>query len=209
MLIAQDVPDGSQIADCYQPLDLPSCLQLSALGFGGVVRYIDNLTLREIEWITDHGKLGLMLIRTCRKEGWKPTRLEGVADGQSIAAASSRLGLPKGVSAWIDDEGPGGVAEDEIAYLNAAYDELVRYCLPGIYVGAGTHLSSNELYHRLKMTRYWHSGSFVPDVETRSYCIRQEPPLNRVLPGMPERLFDVSTAKADNLSGRCVWAVAA
>lgn len=209
MLVAQQVPVGARILDCYQPLDLPSCLQASALGFTGAVRYIDNLTLREIEWITDHGRMGLMLVRTCRAGGWFPTSLAGIADGQSIASAASRFGLPKGISCWIDDEEPGGTAADEIAYLNSAFRELAGYCLPGIYVGAGTHLDADQLYRSLICTRYWHSGSQVPDVATRGYCMHQTPPLNRVLEGMPERLFDVSVANGDSLNGRAVWAIAA
>ena len=33
-LIAAEVPDGSLLVDCFQALDLPSCLQLAALGYG-------------------------------------------------------------------------------------------------------------------------------------------------------------------------------
>lgn len=209
MLIAQDVPPGTRVLDTYQPMDLASCLQASALGYGAMVRYIDNLTLREVEWITIDGKMGLMLIRTCRKAGWMPTQLIGTADGQSIAAAAARLGLPKGVSGFLDDEEPGGTAEDEIAYLNAGTDAINTYCLAGGYIGSDTRMSSDQLYHRLRMTRYWKAGSNEPPVAIRGYAMYQEPPLNRILAGMPERLFDVSVANGDALGGRCVMAVAA
>jgi hypothetical protein len=206
MLIASPVPDRALIIDCYQPLDVASCLQLAALGYHSCIRYVDNLTPQEVDWITD-AKMGLMLIRTCRRGGWIPTALSGTSDGQSIAHASAVLGLPKGVTGIIDDEGPGGADTDEIAYCNAAYEALATYCSPELYVGAGTHLSSAQLYHDLRFTGYFHSGSVVPWVEVRGYNLIQDPPLNRELPGLPGRVFDVSQAQADALGSRCVCAI--
>ncbi len=207
MLVAQETPDGSLVVDCYQPLDLAACLQLAALGMKGVARYIDNLTSREIEWIVDHGHMGLMLVKACRKGGWVPTPLEGTADGQAIAHAAAVLGFPRGVSAWIDLEGSGGTAESEAAYANTAFAEM-GYTLGGIYVGAGCHLDGFALYHDLTCSRYWKSGSNVPTPVERGFCLVQESPLDRELPGLPGRRFDVSRANADRLGGRLVMAVA-
>jgi hypothetical protein len=208
MLIASPVPDGSLLVDTYEPLDLASCLQLSALGYHGCIRYIDNLTPQEVDWITLDGKMGLMLIRSCRRAGWIGTAMMGTSDGQQIAHAAAVLGLPKGVSGFIDDEGAGGNDSDELSYLNAASESLSSYCLAGLYVGEGTHLSSAQLYHDLKFTRYFRSASDVPWVEVRGYCLVQEPPLDRTLSGLPDRTFDVSKASADALGGQLSWAIA-
>lgn len=209
MLVAQEVPDGSLVVDCYQPLNLAACLQLAALGMRACLRYIDNLTAREAEWITEDAKMGLLFVRSCRAGGWLPTAIMGTSDGQQIAHAIAVLGCPKGVSGIIDHEGPGGSVVDEALYLNAAYEALAGYCLPAVYVGAGTRLTADQLWHSLKMTRYMKSGSNVPDVAVRGYCVVQEPPLDRELPGLPNRKFDVSRANADRLGGRLVMAVAA
>jgi hypothetical protein len=206
-LIAAEVPDGALLVDCFQALDLPSCLQLSALGYKGVVRYVDNLTAREVEWIAEDAHMGLMLVKTCRRGGWTPTVLEGTADGQALSHAAAVLGLPKGVSAWIDLEGSDGTADAEAAYCNAAFAEM-SYCLAGIYVGAGCHMDAFDLYHNLTCSRYWKSGSNVPTPADRGYCLKQVPPLDRVLEGLPGRVFDVDIAWADAKSGRATWAIA-
>jgi hypothetical protein len=208
MLVAQEVPDGAMVVDCYQPLDLGSCLQLAAIGAKACLRYTDSTTQREVEWITEDAHMGILFVRTCRKGGWLPTAIMGTSDGQQIARAVATFGCPKGITGIVDHEGPGGTAQDEILYLNAAYDALVSYCLPCVYVGAGTRLTSFQLRHSLKMTRYMKSGSNVPDVDDRGYCMVQEAPLDRELPGLPGRKFDVSHAKADRLGGRLVMAVA-
>jgi hypothetical protein len=207
MLVAQEVPDGALVVDCFQPLDLASCLQLAALGMKACLRYTDSLTSREIEWITEDAHMGLMLVKACRKGGWVPTPLAGTSDGHAISHAAARLGLPKGVSAWIDLEGSGGTADSEAVYANAAFAEM-GYALGGIYVGAGCHMDAFALYHDLTCSRYWKSGSNVPTPADRGFCLVQEPPLDRELPGLPGRLFDVSRATADAKGGRAVMAAA-
>jgi hypothetical protein len=45
--------------------------------------------------------------------------------------------------------------------------------LPGLYVGANCRLTGEQLYHDLKISCYWKSGSNVPSIPVRGYCMVQ------------------------------------
>ena len=64
-------------------------------------------------------------------------------------------------------------------------DTVLKYCnawfravsdagyVPGIYVGANAGLTGDELYWQLRTKHYWKSGSGVPDIPQRGYCMVQ------------------------------------
>lgn len=87
-------------------------------------------------------------------------------DGPTTVAACKALGLPAGVTVWLDLEGKGllsylsTVLSDKInawadAVRAAGYD-------PGLYIGSPQPLTGDELY-ALRVDRYWKAPSRVID----------------------------------------------
>jgi hypothetical protein len=90
-----------------------------------------------------------------------PSAALGNEDGQNAIANARTYDFPAGVTVWCDSEGQAGGAAATIEYVNAwaaavkagGYD-------PGLYVGSGTPLDSQQLY-ALDVDRYWKSFSQV------------------------------------------------
>jgi hypothetical protein len=84
-------------------------------------------------------------------------------------------------SVWLDLEGiaAGTPANAVISYCNAWFKEVESAgYTTGVYVGANSILSADELYLSLKTTHYWKSGSDVPVIPHRGYCMVQH-----IIPG--------------------------
>jgi L,D-transpeptidase catalytic domain/Rv2525c-like, glycoside hydrolase-like domain len=84
--------------------------------------------------------------------------------------------LPDKASVWLDLEGVDGAASADlvVAYCNAWFKEVeTAGYTTGVYVGANSRLSGEDLYLRLKTKHYWKSGSNVPDIPHRGYCMVQ------------------------------------
>jgi hypothetical protein len=112
--------------------------------------------------------------------GHRPTR-SGVEYGGNAAAHARAVGLPEKSSVWLDLEGiaAGTPANAIISYCNAWFKEVeTAGYTTGVYVGANSILSADELYLSLKTTHYWKSGSDVPDIPHRGYCMVQH-----IIPG--------------------------
>jgi len=75
---------------------------------------------------------------------------------------------------------------------------------PGLYVGAGVPLSSDELFHRLPFECYARSCSDVPNVARRGYRLLQLPPCDRTIDGMR---VDVDVVCADFFGQWVTWAL--
>jgi hypothetical protein len=159
--------------------------RLFASGFGFAVRYVSrtypqsaaDLSLAEATNILDAG-LGLMAVQHCDRQGWSPGAALGNAYGLAAAENATDVGLPRGVTIWLDLEGPlpSSPAEDVVAFINAwaAQVSAPGYSyVPGLYVGFDDILTSEQLYWRLRLKTYWSSASAVPDVSHRGYCMRQ------------------------------------
>lgn len=84
------------------------------------------------------------------------------------------LGIPEGVTVFLDVEGHGLDPFALIGHINswAAMLQATGY-EAGLYIGAGCDVLSDVQLYALKVTRYWHSVSRVPDPKTRGCCIRQ------------------------------------
>jgi hypothetical protein len=156
---------------------------LAAAGFVFAVRYLSrttpqnpgDLSAGETQAILAAG-LALMAVQHCPRPGWVPGAALGAQYGQAAAANAQQAGLPNGVSLWLDLEGVAAYARADgtIAYVNAWSGTVAAAgYLPGLYVGANQPLSGDELYWRLKPTRYWRSASTVPDIPYRGYCMAQ------------------------------------
>jgi hypothetical protein len=156
---------------------------LAGTGFQFAIRYLSRITPQnngdlsaaEISAITGAG-LALMAVQHVARPGWAPTIALGGAYGYVAATNAAAIGLPPGMTLWLDLEGvaPYASRADTIAYCNtwagavaaAGYD-------PGVYVGANQPLTGDDLYWRLRLARYWKSASRVPDIPYRGYCMAQ------------------------------------
>src|SRR5205085_2113160 len=120
-------------------------------------------------------------------ESWVPTPAKGTEYGANAAAHAKAVNLPAGTAVFVDLEGvsPSVSPADIIAYCNNWHAEvLAAGYTPGIYVGANCGLSSDQLYHQLKMKYYWKSGSNVPPIPHRGYCMVQTIIQNDVVEGI-------------------------
>jgi hypothetical protein len=88
----------------------------------------------------------------------------------------AELGIPSGATVWLDIERAAAALEPTTIKTKinawAAHVQVAGF-EAGLYVGAGTPLDAQALYSALRVTRYWHSLSDVPNVATRGYCARQ------------------------------------
>src|SRR5205085_20431 len=109
-------------------------------------------------------------------ESWVPTPAKGTEYGANAAAHAKAVNLPAGTAVFVDLEGvsPSVSPAVIIAYCNNWHEKVqAAGYAPGIYVGANCGLSSDQLYHQLKMKYYWKSGSTVPPIPFRGYCMVQ------------------------------------
>jgi len=122
--------------------------------------------------------LALMPVQHTRAAGWYPERSLGQEDGREAASFADAIGFPAGVSLWCDLEGVNTAAhaQEVIADCRGWY-EAVRAggYSPGLYVGAGTLLSGQQLFE-LPFHHYWRSSSRVPNIASRGYQLVQLSP---------------------------------
>jgi hypothetical protein len=117
------------------------------------------------------------------------------------------VGLPEGMNIWLDLEGIAEVASsfDVIASCNAWFAEVsAAGYVPGLYVGANAILDGEELYYALSVEHYWRSGSEVPDVEVRGYCMVETIDDAYEIDGCA---YDQDITQADNLGNTPMWLI--
>jgi hypothetical protein len=172
---------GSQGFDTDTVVTTATAHALYATGFRFGIRYISrtvpqhtgDLSTSEAMTILSAG-LALMPVQHCDRQGWSPSAILGTAYGIGAAGNAAEIGFPVGVNIWLDLEGPliSAAPEQVIAFVNAWSDAVaVGGFVPGLYVGFDELLTSDQLYHRLKLRHYWRSASQVPDVSLRGYQI--------------------------------------
>ena len=153
---------GWRGVDTTQVLTLADCQDLKASGVDYVERYLASLTGQEILNIFAANLL-LGLVSYSRKKGWIPSASLGTLDAQGACAQARALGIPQGATLQCDLETPGGTSQDVIAYGKNEGSFVSNTGFgPGVYVGAGTLLTSAELY-ALPYNRYVKSCSRVTD----------------------------------------------
>jgi hypothetical protein len=151
-------------------------------GFRFCVRYVSrgpessgDLSPQEVNDILDSG-LALMPVQHVRVEGWVPTAALGEQDGTDAAANAADVGFESGVNVWCDLEGIRSTVQAEvvIAYCNAWYEAVsATGFTPGLYVGAKSILTDEQLYANLRFRHYWRSHSIVPNIQRRGYQLLQ------------------------------------
>jgi hypothetical protein len=125
---------------------------------------------------------------------------------RDAVAQVEAVGYPKGALIWLDSESWGAVPTAAcIAWINA-WSQTIRQAgyVDGLYVGAGTPLTADELYQALLTEHYWKSCSQVPPVPQRGYQILQT--CGVVVAGVH---VDVDWVQADALGGQPLFVVPA
>ena len=137
-------PAGATGFDTDTKLTASSASAFAAAGFRFAIRYLTrdapeadtDLTRSEALDILDAG-LALMAVQHVAPSGWVPSASLGAEYGAYAAANARSVGLPYGVSVWLDLEGvaEGTPTIDVIAYCNAWYDPVAAAgYVPGLYV---------------------------------------------------------------------------
>ncbi|NES00670.1 MAG: DUF1906 domain-containing protein [Symploca sp. SIO1B1] len=147
------------------------------------LRYIPNSTYPPGNDLTEEeakdillGGLALMVVQHVRGTHWIANGALGQQDGEKAATwCQNQVKLPPKVSVWCDLETMENAKDHALvidycrewyhAVYNAGYT-------PGLYVGAGVKLSSEQLYD-LPFQNYWKSVSSVPAVYERGYQMVQ------------------------------------
>ncbi len=153
---------GAKGFDTTQPLTTARAEGLAAAGMRFAVRYLGSLTSAEVDTIHAAG-MRVFPVTFGLKHGTPPSAILGSNFGMSSVLEMRKIGMPAGVTVWLDLEDMSGTAADIQAFVNAwATAVLAAGYRAGLYVGAGAVLTSKELYS-LKVTYYWHSLSRVSD----------------------------------------------
>ncbi len=127
---------------------------LKATGIDGIVGYLGVIDAERLGFILDAG-LGF----------WAVT-LAGHYDGGQTVQALRALGVPPGMSAFLDLEGLAAFHTEPAALeskIDAWADTVAtgRF-LPGLYVGVPQPFTSDELWN-LRVSRYWRGQGSVRD----------------------------------------------
>jgi hypothetical protein len=169
--------------DTDTAITTPIAAALKANNFDFAIRYLsrqspqetDDLSSDELAIIINAG-LAIGVVQHCPVAGWLPTGQVGASYGVAAAANALAIGLPLGMTLWLDFEetSPETSEAVAVAYINswAQAVSAVGY-EPGIYIGANQPLPSNVLFWRLILSRYWKSASIVPAIPYRGYCMSQ------------------------------------
>lgn len=153
-MFVQPVPPGARGTDSVQEISAEQAKALAASGFDFCVRYIHSTTTQEVLDIVGAG-LGFM-----------PVTFADRFDGRDAADACAKLGLPAGVTVWLDLEGQNVFHLDRtiLSQTINAWADAVKSggFMPGLYVGVPQPLTSAELY-ALRVTRYWRGQGSIRD----------------------------------------------
>ncbi|WKV08213.1 DUF1906 domain-containing protein [Thermoanaerobacterium sp. CMT5567-10] len=195
--------------DTCTPLSLEKAKEFKNAGYDFCIRYVSlsnnrtgDITTKEANNIINAG-LALGIVQHVRYPGWKPSASLGQSDAQMALNHLAQVGIPKGITVYVDLEGvaSGTSASDIIAYANTWHDviEQAGY-IPGIYVGANSYLTGSQLYNSLKFQHYWKSLSIVPNVVVRGYEMVQLRQINQL--GV---LIDEDVVYGDNLGNTPIF----
>ncbi|MXO58228.1 DUF1906 domain-containing protein [Altererythrobacter salegens] len=169
--------------DCNTRLTAAKAQAFKAAGFKYAVRYVSRLATNgtsdinsaELKALLDAG-LAVMPVQHVAASGWKPDAALGKSYGENAAKHIAAAGFPTGTTAWLDLEevSSSSAPDDVIAYCNAwSVAVSAAGYQPGIYVGVNPGLTPKQLYWKLKFKRYWKSGSNVPPISERGWCMVQ------------------------------------
>jgi glycoside hydrolase-like protein len=177
MIALASVPatPGAKGVDCVTVLDAGHCAALVAAGVSFAGRYLGHISAAELDAIVSAGLQCTFVAGYSRAPGWVPTEAEGQADGASAVAHALALGLPAGVTIWLDLE--TWLGGDPEGWVNAAAKVIQAAGFQaGLYVGYDDVPLSPAALYALAVTRYWKSCSRGPVPATRGFCMVQNSP---------------------------------
>lgn len=171
---------------------------LRARGYTGVV--LDAMTGG---WQADYGHalaagLQVMIFQGYYAPAWTGGATGGAQRADALLREVRTVDYPAHGQLWLDSEDWGSIpAPEAIAWMNAWFT-AVRQAgyTDGIYVGANTPLTGDQLYTDLITAHYWRSASAVPPVTRRGYQMVQTP--GATVLGVP---VDEDLIQADALGG--------
>lgn len=215
-----EIADGSKGFDCNTPVSFDTAKRFGAAGYSFALRYIrrdpkasNDLSIAEIRDLHSAGLAVGIVQHFGPHEGWTPSDDLGKRYGMNAVDACRELGIPDGAMVWLDLESvdPAVDIETVIRYCNRWHDVVkMGGLLPGIYVGYGARLTPDQLYRRLKFTRYFAAYNLNSDQypAVRGVCLRQHEAKPGDRPDGVRFPIDVDTAVADALGGRMTVVVA-
>ena len=199
--------------DTAASVNAASAAILRNKGFSFALRYLSrgngqnpgDLSPAEANRLLAAG-IGLMPVQHFEGEGWVPSEALGSQYGRNAAANAGAIGFPQGINVWVDLEGVSAhtPAANVVAYCNAWSDEVEGAgFVPGVYVGPGAGLSSDDLFFRLKTKHYWRAGAAsTPDVSHRGFQLFQSLP--HAVDGLGFKV-DSDVAKDDQLGDAVMY----
>jgi hypothetical protein len=214
-------PSGCRGFDTDTQLTAATAKAFRAAGFQFVIRYLSleateqagDLSTEEAQAILGAG-LGLMAVQRVSEPGWRPTAHSGEEYGANAASNAHRVGLPAGMNLWLDLEGmnSGSPAGEVSAYCNAWFEQAAAAgYVPGLYVGAGAILNSEQL-DALNVNYFWKSGSsagsrqpgscFEYAYPEKGYCMVQSISASAQIDGV---CYDSDAIKQDNCGDTPLW----
>lgn len=145
---------GMRGIDAVQLVDAIHARDLKAAGIDYVVQYLGSVSPIGVQDIVAAGL------------AFSPVTYADKFDGDAAARELVNLGVPAGVTAWLDLEGAPIMAmqpADLIIEINAwAHAVTASGFQPGLYIGSPQPLTGDELY-ALAVVRYWKAPSNVID----------------------------------------------
>jgi hypothetical protein len=206
------LPSGTKGFDANTHLSAAVAALFVDAGYRFAVRYVRrdtphsyDLSAGELIDLLRAG-LGIMVVQHVAPPGWHPTGPLGHAYGAIAAAEARSVGVPRGVTVWCDLEGvgPGVPAAEVILYCNLWHEAvLAAGYAPGLYVGDSCGLSAEQLYRRLRFTRYWGAYNLNADQVPAVRGLQMQQRAS----GVPDRVagvpfeFDVNVIAPDALGG--------
>ncbi|MBX3202322.1 MAG: DUF1906 domain-containing protein [Labilithrix sp.] len=144
---------GARVVDSY-PYSLGGTAKqaaaLKASGIDGLIGYLGVISKARVDQLLDAGL------------SFGPVTLANRFDGAAAVQQAKALGMPAGVTVWLDVEGTSVYMTppaELIAKINAwATAVKAAGYIAGIYVGSPQPLTSEEL-QALGVTRYWNALS--------------------------------------------------
>lgn len=206
---------GARGFDADTPLSDEAAQAFVQAGYSFCLRYVGRTAMKstdfsaeEAQRLLNHG-LAVMTVQHVEEPGWAPSQALGEEYGRNAATFTQQIGVPPGVSVWLDLEcvAENSAPSDVAAYCNAWYDQVAAAgYVPGVYVGYGPGLSGSQLYSELKFSSYWaaYNVDGVSHPAPRGWQMIQSTGTGTI-GGLSTEVYDVDTIQPDGMGGVPMW----
>ena len=194
--VARPAQPGTLFFDTLEPVTSGQLVAFKARGFGGVGRYLENLTAPERDEI--HGQ-GMFIVPITEARTIPPSAAVGDQAGALEVDRARALEIPPSVHLTIDNEAVHGTADEDAAYIDAFALRFVRAAFGAmLYVAQPQPLTGAELYQRPHVHPYWSGASRNPEPDC-GYSVFQGLPIDYRPPWCPSAQVDLDIIFADRL----------